>query len=325
MTALKMLIENVPLAIKQEDRQRVMDNLLELKDEVWHLKSANTKRAYQTDFKQYLTFCKDAKLPALASDWRITRESCRAFINYMMTTALKHHSMRRKIASVRYFIGVSELPDPWKHSKLFTEFTNGTLNIKPSRQSQATPLRIDAVDSLTSKLNLDNLLDLRDAVIFNVAIDTIFRASNLLAIEISHLKFDQNKVFAPRSKTDKTGKGHFGYISPGSIELIKRWMRAGNISSGPLFRALSPKHTVRDECMQYQALIRRYWAIAERLMVNEKFSCHSTRVGGVVSMFENGVSLDEIQKAGGWNSQAMPLHYAEEYDVAKTGMARLRR
>lgn len=41
-------------------------------------------------------------------------------------------------------------------------------------------------------------------------------------------------------------------------------------------------------------------------------------------MFENGVSLDEIQKAGGWSSNAMPLHYAEEYDVAKTGMARIR-
>lgn len=57
--------------------------------------------------------------------------------------------------------------------------------------------------------------------------------------------------------------------------------------------------------------------------MKDSISCHSTRVGGV-TMFENGVSLDEIQKAGGWSSNAMPLHYAEEYDVAKTGMARIR-
>ena len=323
MSAL-LSMEDVPLAIELEDRQRVIENLQELKDEVWHLKSANTRRAYQTDFSQYLAFCKEENMPALASDWRVTRETCRAYIKRMLKSDLKHHSIRRKIASIRYFIGVSDLPDPWKHSKLFTEFTNGELQAKPSRQSQATPLRLELVEELTSKLNLESLLGLRDAVIFNVAIDTIFRASNLLAIEVSHLRFKQNKVFAPRSKTDKTGKGHYGYISDGTIELIKRWMTAADITSGPLFRALSPKHTVRDCGMQYHALIQRYRAIAKLLLMKDNFSCHSTRVGGVVTMFENGVSLDEIQKAGGWSSNAMPLHYAEEYDVAKTGMARIR-
>ncbi|BBO30070.1 hypothetical protein AltI4_44580 (plasmid) [Alteromonas sp. I4] len=324
MTMLMLSLEDVPLAISPDDRQRVIDNLQEFKDEVWHLKSENTKRAYQSDFKQYLSFCMDNGMPALASDWRITRESCRSYLKYMMASKLKHHTIRRKIASIRYFIGVSELADPWKHSKLFTEFTNNTLKAKPSRQGQAKPLRVNLIDKFTSQLDLDNLLELRDAVIFNVAIDTIFRASNLLAIDISHIKFSQNKVFAPRSKTDRTGKGHYGYISQTSIELIKRWMEAGNISTGPLFRTLSPKHTVRDEGMQYHALISRYRTIARRIMIEDRFSCHSTRVGGVVTMFENGVSLDEIQKAGGWSSQAMPLHYAEEYDVAKTGMARLR-
>jgi len=323
MTAL-LSMEDIPLAIEPEDRLRVFENLQELKDEVWHLKSANTRRAYQTDFSQYMAFCKAERIPALASDWRVTRESCRAYIKYMIKSELKHHSIRRKIASIRYFIGVSELPDPWKHSKLFSEFTNGELRAKPSRQSQAAPLRLELVDELTSKLNLESLLGLRDAVIFNVAIDTIFRASNLLAIEISHLKLKQNKVFAPRSKTDKTGKGHYGYISDDTAELIKRWMTAAEITSGPLFRALSPKHTVRDSGMQYHALIQRYRAIAKVLLSEETFSCHSTRVGGVVTMFENGISLDEIQKAGGWNSNVMPLHYAEEYDVARTGMARLR-
>ena len=41
-------------------------------------------------------------------------------------------------------------------------------------------------------------------------------------------------------------------------------------------------------------------------------------------MFERGVSLDQIQKASGWTSSAMRVHYGEEFDVTKTGMANVR-
>ena len=158
MSEMLIHVENVPMAIAESDRDRVIGNLRELKDDVWELKSENTKRAYQYDFNQYLGFCKDNALPAMASDVNVTKTTCRAYLDYLMSTKLKHHSIRRKIASVRYFIGVSELPDPWKQSKLFAEYTNHKINQKPSRQSQAAPMRLEIIDAINAKLDTDPLI-----------------------------------------------------------------------------------------------------------------------------------------------------------------------
>lgn len=324
MSSKLITIENVPMAINPADQDRVVENLRELKDDVWNLKSHNTKRSYLSDFNQYLTFCKEHGLPAMASDSSVTKESCRAFLDYLMTTQLKHHTIRRKLASIRYFIGVSELPDPWQQSKLFREYTNHLINQKPSRQSQAEPLRLENIEAINERLDINTLMGLRDAVIFNIAIDTIFRASNLIAIHVHHIDFDKQRIFAPRSKTDKSGKGQYGYISQTTISLIRKWLVLTGIEDGVLLRKLSPKMTVQKTGMQYHALLARYKHIGSLLENQQTLSCHSTRVGGVVTMFERGIPLGQIQKAGGWTSSAMPMRYGEEFDVTKSGMANVR-
>lgn len=324
MSTHMVILENVPMAIDAADQDRVVKNLRELKDDVWHLKSPNTKRSYLSDFNQYLTFCQEHDLPAMASDHTITKTSCRAYLDYLMTTSLKHHTIRRKLASIRYFIGVSELPDPWRQSKLFREYTNNLINQKPSRQAQAEPLRLENIEAINRSLDTGTLMGLRDAVIFNIGIDTIFRASNLIAIHVHHIDFDKQRIFAPRSKTDKSGKGQYGYISKTTITLIKKWLALTGVEDGVLLRKLSPKMTVQKTGMQYHALLARYKHIGALLDTSPLFSCHSTRVGGVVTMFERGVPLGQIQKAGGWTSSAMPMRYGEEFDVTRTGMANVR-
>ncbi|WP_052010174.1 MULTISPECIES: hypothetical protein [unclassified Alteromonas] len=127
----------------------------------------------------------------MASDVNVSKATCRAYLDYMMSTKLKHHTIRRKIASVRYFIGTSELHAPWKQSKLFAEYTNHKVNQKPSRQSQAATMPLGNIDAINAKLDTDSLIGLRDAVIFNTAIDAIFRASNLLAIDLVHIDFNK--------------------------------------------------------------------------------------------------------------------------------------
>ena len=152
-------------AIDDADKQTVISNLLELRDDVWQTMSKNTRKAYQQDFDQYLTFCRENAMPAMASDWRVTKESCKAYLKFMISGPLGHHSIKRKLASIRFFIGISELPDPWKHSKLFTKFVSGQLKQKPAAQKQAKPLKLGDVQKLNRTLELTTLLGLRDAAL----------------------------------------------------------------------------------------------------------------------------------------------------------------
>lgn len=311
-------------ALKEEDRALVVQNLTELRDSVWGTMSANTRRAYQTDFNQYLTFCNRNGLPALASDWKVTKIACQAFFDDLMKTDLKHYTVKRKLASIRFFIGVSELPDPWKHSKLFARYINGKLKDKPALQKQAKPLKLADVRLANKVLNIDTLLGLRDAVLINVALDTLFRAANILAIEVKHIDWAAKTIFAPRSKTDQSGEGHFGYLSDETATLLQKWLDVTNVKDGFVFRKLSPKQTVQKEPMQYQALLKRYEAVGMALGSDGKFTCHSTRTGGVLTLMEADVPMAEIVLSGNWKSEAMAIRYAQQYNAGKSGMAKVR-
>ena len=60
-------------ALDKKHEIQVLENLTELRDSVWETMSFNTRKAYQSDFNQYLNFCRENILPALASDWKITK------------------------------------------------------------------------------------------------------------------------------------------------------------------------------------------------------------------------------------------------------------
>ncbi|GFD68577.1 tyrosine-type recombinase/integrase [Alteromonas sp. KUL106] len=311
-------------SLDEEHRTLVIQNLTELRDSVWETMSWNTRKAYQSDFNQYLKFCRAHALPALASDWKITKIACQAFFDELMTSELKHHTIKRKLASVRFFIGVSELPDPWKHSKLFNRYINGRLKEKPAVQKQAKPLKLNDVRLATQALDVNSLLGLRDAVLVNVALDTLFRASNILGIEVKHIDWQTKTIFAPRSKTDQSGEGYYGYFSDEAADLLTRWLDKAQITEGFVFRKLSPKQTVQKEPMQYQALLKRYEAIGMTIDTDGRFTCHSTRTGGVLTLIEADVPMAEIVLSGNWKSEAMAIRYAKQYQAGKTGMAKVR-
>ncbi|QHJ14086.1 hypothetical protein FX988_04368 (plasmid) [Paraglaciecola mesophila] len=66
------------------------------------------------------------------------------------------------------------------------------LKQKPAAQKQAKPLK------------------LRDAVLVNVALDTLFSVSKIVGIELKYIDWDAKTIFAPKSKTDQSGEGFYG-------------------------------------------------------------------------------------------------------------------
>ena len=94
-------------------------------------------------------------------------------------------------------------------------------------------------------------------------------------------------------------------MSDETAKLLTRWLDKAKITDGFVFRKLSPKQTVQKEPMQYQALLRRYEAIGMAINAEGKFTCHSTRTGGVLTLMEADVPMAEIVLSGNWKSEAM--------------------
>jgi integrase len=258
----------------------------------------------------------------MSDDWRITKDSIKAYFLILMGSALKNASIKRKLSSIKYFIGIAELPDPFKHSKLLRDFIKNKLKKKPAAQEQAEPITADILVALNKTFDPGSLLDIRNKLLVNLAFDTLFRASNLTNIEVSHVDRQSNSVFALYSKTDQEGEGVYGYISPRTISMLDDWLEASKITDGLLFRALSPKRTVQRNGMGYQAIYKTFMTFGDvgRLGNNIHYSCHSTRVGATVSMTEKNIPLIQIIQAGNWKSEKMAIRYGKRSSVAKGGM-----
>lgn len=82
-----------------------------------------------------------------------------------------------------------------------------------------------------------------------------------------------------------------------------------------------PSH--RANVLNYSSVYRIWKRIAVRANISENITPHSGRVGGAVSLAEDGASLPELQLAGGWNSPEMPGHYTRQANVKRGGMAKL--
>jgi site-specific recombinase XerD len=106
------------------------------------------------------------------------------------------------------------------------------------------------------------------------------------------------------------------------------------ISKGILFRRVSnhknallpfdesvPEYSAN--VLDYSSVYRIWKRIALRAGISENITPHSGRVGGAVSLAEDGATLPELQLAGGWNSPEMPGHYTKQANVKRGGMAKL--
>lgn len=139
-----------------------------------------------------------------------------------------------------------------------------------------------------------------------------------------HIDWQAKTIFAPWSRTDQEGEGHYGYLSDETAELLTKWLDKAKITEGFVFRKLSPKQTVQKETMRYQTLLKRYEVIGLAINTEGKFTCHSTRTGGALTLMEAVLTMAEIVLSGNWKSEAMAIRYAKQYQAGKTGMAKVR-
>ena len=304
-------------------KKRVLENLNEFRRDLLDDMADNTKRAYLSDFEQYLSFCDIHQCPAISDDWKVTKDSIKAYFLTLIDSEIKNASIKRKLSAIKFFIGIAELPDPFKHSKLLRDFVANKLKKKPAAQSQAEPITAEVLKELNDTFNPNSLLDIRNKLLVNLAFDTLFRASNLTGVQLHHIHRASNSVFAPYSKTDQEGHGIYGYISPRTLALLDKWLNATGITEGMVFRNLSPKHTLQNSSMGYQAMYKTFKTFGARLNSGQEFSCHSTRVGATVSMTEKNRPLIQIIQAGNWKSERMAVRYGERSNVAKGGMVGL--
>jgi integrase len=308
--------------------------------------SANTRRALLADLKVADAHQQKANRPALPVDPR----DLYMLIHGRAAKGAAKSSIDRLVASMVRIHEVLGLPSPvddnvrWKQKEIRRE------DRRECRQARGLRLKGEAEDVVNDAphpVSLLNLLDsiptdpagLRDRALISVGYDAGLRRSELVPIEVEHFDWLPNgeaSLLIPRSKTDQAGEGARVWQSKRSVRLLKSWLEAAEITSGPVFRALSYRTSLSGHLSLgtvskiIKARLRKFLAPlvaadvltqAEADTIVATSSAHSVRVGCDQDLFAAGVDIGAIMQGLRWSSPKQPLAYARHLAPASSKLA----
>lgn len=155
----------------------------------------------------------------------------------------------------------------------------------------------------------DKILEARDALLMCLLIEHALRVSEIVGLDTSNIDLEAGNITVYREKT----------YSRDTYELMPRTREAAELylplidSDGPLFTSYQQKRITRYGIFERVRLLGKQVGI-------ENLSPHDLRHFWTIDAFRNGNGIDLIQRYGGWNSPAMPLHYAKVIGVANKGL-----
>ena len=313
----------------------------------------NTQRAYVSDYNEFVIFCKQAGLSGFKNNFEHNEICIKQYVEALCRSPLAYRTIKRRLSALSKFLGVAKLPNPIIRSAYLRDFIR--LSLIENRKfrlshKQAVPLTIDMLEQINDAIIPDSLLELRDLAIINLMFDALLRADELVRVCIEDISARNNTLLVVSSKSDQSGQGQYRYVSSSTISMVQEYINEANLDpktkaprlssdlrglhKGVLFRRLTNHKTAllpfdenipshKANVLNYSSVYRIWQRIAQRAGISENITPHSGRVGGAVSLAEDGASLPELQLAGGWQSPEMPGHYTKQANVKRGGMAKL--
>ena len=184
---------------------------------------------------------------------------------------------------------------------------------------------------------------LRDGAAVRLASDCLLRVSELLAVQVGDLSFDEDGggVLSVRSsKTDQTGRGAELFFGGETADALRSWLWAlgnavGSRSLKELFGLPPSQHvftrvwrgdTVTADPLSHRRLREILKSHMGAFLPDDgrRRSSHAFRIGSAQSLARAGGSLVDLQTAGRWVDPSMPARYCKGEMARRGAVARLR-
>lgn len=293
-------------------------------------KSTATVKAVRADWQVFLAWCEQAGKWALP----VSTEDFIQFLDDQRILGKKRATINRYVNTVRLIHGAAQLPDPTEHPhwKLSWEgIIRGLVEVDRNSPTQTEPLKSMQIQQILAVMG-EAPIDLRDAALLCLASDTLCRESELtqLRLEDFHQAGDGWTVDIRRSKANQEGLGDTRFCSNQTKHRVDVWCQAAGISGGRIFLSMGRAKPVglhqtgKPLAPAEVARIFRRRAMIAGIENAEKITGHSTRVGSVVELLEDGATLVDAQFAGGWKDMSQVLNYGRRAKAGQNAMAVMR-
>jgi integrase len=151
----------------------------------------------------------------------------------------------------------------------------------------------------------------RDALIMCLLLDHGLRASEVADLNVSSISLETGQLMIYRHKVDKT---QIHQLTPDSYQAARAYLADCTLEQEPLFVGICSKSRINT-----RSINERVAQLGESIGI-KGLSPHDCRHYFATDAIRNGTDIKSLQDAGGWNSPAMPLRYAESASIANSGV-----
>jgi site-specific recombinase XerD len=279
--------------------------------------SANTRRAYAADLKEFRAWC-----DAHGACWMPAEPT--TLVAYLTSLAKTHKvsTITRRLAAISVAHRFSQqATNPVRDFKV-RQLLEGIKRKKKCAPTQKQPTVTLHIKEMVGEIP-PTLQGLRDKALLLLGFSGALRRSELVGIDVEDLALCKEGlvVTVQKSKTDQYSYGRKVGVCFGDneatcpVKAVTAWMRASGISTGALFRPVK-WGKVQEQRLSDKAvarMVKRYGA--DIGLETSKFSGHSLRAGLVTSAIQAGVDPLDVQRHSGHASLDMLKRYIRDATV----------
>ena len=279
-------------------------------------KAMATRKAYRTDYAIFSFWCEERGLSALPALY----ETVAAYLAYEADRGAKASTIGRRCAAIRYAHSVSGHPSPTSDERV-KAVVRGIRRTNGVATRRVLPATADRIIAMAPRPD-GTLATLRDRALLLLGFAGAFRRSELVALDLADIEqvAEGLRVTIRRGKTDQEGAGAVIAIVPGEVACpvtaLLEWVRAANISDGPVFRSVRRGDHVQGERLTDRSVANIIKSHAARVGLDPtEFSGHSLRAGFLTSAAKRGASIFKMMATSRHRSTATVAGYVRDQEL----------
>ncbi|MGH1592374.1 site-specific integrase (plasmid) [Methylobacterium phyllosphaerae] len=291
-------------------------------------KADSTVRAYRSDVQVFQDWCARFGFRSLPA----SPEAVAGFLAAEAEAGRSVSTIGRRLAAIRYGHKLVKAADPTDDEDVRATMKGirRRVGVAPTQKAAAT---VDVLQMLLARTP-DTLTGKRDRALLALGFAGAFRRSELVALDVEDLREDPDglRVMVRRSKVDQEGRGFEKAIPTGRfirpVALVREWLDAAGITSGPVFRPVSRSGRVRATKPDNVSLepprltdrsvanILQAYCTAAGLDAST-FGAHSLRAGYITTAAERGADLARIMDQSGHRDPRTVVGYIRRANAFK--------
>jgi integrase len=279
-------------------------------------RAPRTLKAYDLDWADFSAFCDRHSLMPLPAE-----PATAALYLTDLARRCKPSTIARRAAAISVVHKRSGHPSPTTDPRV-QDITGGIRRSLGTAQREAAPATIGEIRRMVAHLP-NTTLGARDTALLLVGFASAMRASELVALNVEDIEYREEGavLIKRRSKTDQQAAGARLALPHGRdahtcpVLALKHWLAIGEISDGPVFRAVD-RHGRVDTHLSARAvslIVKR--AVSAIGLDPTNYSAHSLRAGFVTTAAANGASERAIANQTGHKSMEVLRRYVRHATV----------